>query len=342
VNDDRVSELYLGEGKFATSASHVPCKTRIDWMVSQTRGRALDIGSSQGITSILLGRAGHDVTGIEIEEPAIEYARKALAAEPVDVRRWVKFLHADIYGDALAGQQFDTVILGEILEHHADPRRLWLRAAEFVAPTGRIVGTTPFGLHPHPDHRVTFYLRNFMDTIRGVGTLTHLDLEDGFIRFIVAKGPQASAVDVSADALLALSEQAFLVIQENAEQLRQSYRSRGERLAAANERITAAGEKAKALSQKLEQAKAELAASRAEAIAERDAHRQMRTRLEQLESYTTPPEDAGPRLRGFSAFLASLLREVNTGGLREAPLQALRKTYARVRRAAGRELGSGD
>ena len=82
--------------------------------------------------------------------------------------------------------------------------------------------------------------------------------------------------------------------------------------------------------------------AKAEHAAEREAHHKTRERAEKLESYLRPPEQAGPRLRGFSAFLSSMLREVNTGGLRESPLQALRKTYARIRRAAGHELGSGE
>jgi 2-polyprenyl-3-methyl-5-hydroxy-6-metoxy-1,4-benzoquinol methylase len=318
VNDDRVSELYLGEHGFAATSSHKPCRARIDWIVSEARGRTLDIGCSQGIVSILLGRAGHEVTGVEIEEPAIAYARNALAAEPPDVQQRVRLVEADIYSDAIADQRFDTVVLGEILEHHATPRALWLRAAELVAPGGRLVGTTPFGLHPHPDHKVTFYLRSFIDTIAGVGTLTHLDIQDGFIRFVVRTDPEARAVEVDGEALLARSEQGFLAIQLSVEAVRVELKTRGDRIATLNERATT-------LRQQLEHAKADLATQREEL-------RTARRRLEELERFTTPPEDAPPQLRGLSAFLASLLREVNTGGLRESPLQALRKTYARVRR----------
>jgi len=324
VNDDRVSELYLGTGNFALTMSHKPCRARIDWIVSEVRGRTLDIGSSQGMVSILLGRAGHDVVGIEVEEPALAYAKNALEAEPADVQRRVRFIHADIYG-AFAHQQFETVVLGEILEHLADPRSLWLRAAHFVAPGGRIVGTTPFGLHPHPDHKVTFYLRSFIDTIAGVGTLTHLEIVDGFIRFVVRTDPEAVVVAVDGEALLARSEQAFLAIQLATEVVRVELKVRGDRIATLNER-------ARILTQRLEHANAELVEQRHEALAVQ----------RRLESYTQLPDDATPRMRGFSALLSSLLREVNTGGLRAAPLEALRKTYARVRRAASRELNSGE
>lgn len=342
MNDDRVSELYLGIGDFSSTMSHQPCRARIDWMVSEVRGTTLDIGSSQGIVSILLGRAGHDVTGVEIEEPAISYARNALAAESADVQRRVRFIQADIYGELLARQRFETVVLGEILEHHEDPRALWLRAAEFVAPGGRVVGTTPFGLHPHPDHKITFYLRSFLDTIAGVGKLTHLDIQDGFIRFVVSTDPAATSVAIDAAALLAISEQSFLAIQLAGDRVRLELKVRGDRIATLNER-------SKTLLQQLERAKADLAAERVSHRMELSSARtelaSARTALATARrelSYTTPPAEATPHMRGFSAFLTSLLREVNTGGLRESPLQALRKTYARVRRAASRELSSGE
>ncbi len=59
----------------------------------------------------------------------------------------------------------------------------------------------------------------------------------------------------------------------------------------------------------------------------------LRKRLNDLERFTTPPSSASPAMRGFAAFLGSLQREINTGGFSAAPLGALRKTYARIRRA---------
>ena len=46
-----------------------------------------------------------------------------------------------------------------------------------------------------------------------------------------------------------------------------------------------------------------------------------------------PPAGASPAVRGLGALLGSIQRELNGGGLRAAPVQALRKTYGRVRRA---------
>ncbi len=58
----------------------------------------------------------------------------------------------------------------------------------------------------------------------------------------------------------------------------------------------------------------------------------LRARLHELERFATSTS-ASPATRGFAAFLGSLQRELNTGGLGAAPLEALRRTYARIRRA---------
>ncbi len=212
MNNDRVSELYRGD--LLTKRSQRICRDRIHWLRDQARGRTLDVGCSQGITSILLGRAGHEVVGIEVEEPSISFARAELAKEPPEVQQRVRFVHADANGDALAGETFDTAVMGELLEHLENPRALFLRVAKLIAPGGEIVGSTPFGLHPHPDHKQTFFYRSFLDTIAGVGAVTYLDVVDGYIRFIVSLDPNAVSIDLGPAAVLERSERAFLSIMQ--------------------------------------------------------------------------------------------------------------------------------
>ncbi|HEU5055262.1 MAG TPA: methyltransferase domain-containing protein, partial [Kofleriaceae bacterium] len=211
MNNDRVTELYNRE--FSSKENQRICRDRIDWMVSRIEGeRVLDIGCSQGIASILAARAGKRVVGVDNEEPAITYARRALAAEPREVQERVTFELADILESDLGGARFDTVVLGEILEHHDDPRRLFERATRFLAENGVLVVSTPFGYHPHDDHRTTFYLASFARTIDGLCAPAELTIVDGYIRF-VGRPPGASLaepVDFTPAGLLAAAEAAFL------------------------------------------------------------------------------------------------------------------------------------
>ena len=151
---DRITEAYLGgmgEGMMQAT------RARVDWICSQVRGpRVLDIGCSQGITAILLARAGNSVTAVDIDSRVIADARGHLVAEPPEVQARMSLLEADA-GELPRTAAFDSVILGEVLEHLEDPGAMLAIAAAQVAPGGRLVVTVPFGVNPFPDHRQTFY-----------------------------------------------------------------------------------------------------------------------------------------------------------------------------------------
>ena len=76
---DRITEAYYNEmgDSFARKV-----RERIHWVCENAKGEEiLDIGCSQGITSILLGREGKKVLGIDLLEESIQYANKSLATE---------------------------------------------------------------------------------------------------------------------------------------------------------------------------------------------------------------------------------------------------------------------
>jgi len=153
---DRTSDVYLGKhGEPAFKAHH---RDRIHWICRHVQGqRILDIGSSQGIVSILLGREGFDAVGVEIEPELVRQANEALAKEPDFVRQRVKFILGDILSAALELGSFDTVIVGEVVEHLVHPKGLLERCEQLLKDGGIIVLTTPFGAHPFHDHKATYY-----------------------------------------------------------------------------------------------------------------------------------------------------------------------------------------
>lgn len=208
TNDDRVSEVYYGT-RGTTEAQRV-CRERIAWILSKIAGpRVLDIGCSQGIISILAARAGHEVLGVDVEQPQVDFARAQLEQEPEEVRSRARFMLADMLVADLGGQKFDTIILGEILEHLAAPRQLLERAGAFLAPSGRFVITTPFGLAVHPDHRQQFYVSNFAQCIEGLCQPESFEIVDDYIR-LVARHPAAASGSLGTlPELLQLEEEAF-------------------------------------------------------------------------------------------------------------------------------------
>jgi len=161
---DRVSDVYAGAALTAVFQRHL--RSRVHWTCRQVRGpRVLDIGCSQGIVSILLGREGFEVVGIDIEPQVIEQATATLADEPKAVQSKVWFVQGDVFTADLELGRFDTVIAGEVMEHLVQPARLARRAHELLAEDGLFIATVPFGVHPHPDHKTTFYLTTLLDAL---------------------------------------------------------------------------------------------------------------------------------------------------------------------------------
>lgn len=207
---DRVNELY--HGQIFDLALQRACQDRIHWMCSQVVGNdVLDIGCSQGITCLLLGREGHQVIGVDIDQAAIEHANRELEEESDCVKRNVKF--SLVGGDALpfGDESFDTIILGELLEHLTRPERILREGHRLLRQQGRIIITTPFGIHPHPAHVRTFYLGNFVEMVRELFALHTLRVADGYIHCVAVKGPGPDKVrtDWSPEKLLELSEAGF-------------------------------------------------------------------------------------------------------------------------------------
>jgi spore maturation protein CgeB/SAM-dependent methyltransferase len=153
---DRVYDAYAGE-----LGQHFMRETqrRIHWMCSSVTGSwVLDVGCSQGLVPILLGREGKSVVGIDCSAAAIRTARERLVAEPLDVRKRVTFVEGDFATHRFEAPSFDCLLMGEVLEHLLQPERFIEAAANSLTVGGRLVVTVPFGVNDHIDHKHTFYL----------------------------------------------------------------------------------------------------------------------------------------------------------------------------------------
>jgi spore maturation protein CgeB/cyclopropane fatty-acyl-phospholipid synthase-like methyltransferase len=154
-NEDKISEVYKG-GKWSERLTKV-ARSRIDWMCNQAIGKhVLDVGCSQGITSILLARKGFEVTGIDIFPGAISYAEADAANEPEEIRQKLSFVLSSLE-DYNPKPVFDTIIMGEVLEHQEKPDDFVRQAVQRLKPGGRLVMTTPFGYEPHEDHKSALF-----------------------------------------------------------------------------------------------------------------------------------------------------------------------------------------
>ena len=208
---DRVSQVYLGMMDWGATGARL--RRRIDWMADEARGpRVLDVGCSEGILEVLLARRGIAVTGVDINADALDFARGLLAEEPDEVRERVELVHGTAEEAGLSPGSFDTVVLGETLEHVHDPEALLDQSLGPLREGGQVVITTPFGYHPHEDHHQTFCLSDFIALMRPRCALESLYIEEGYIRFVGLLAPDrdASWAGLDAEAVIGMTEEAFL------------------------------------------------------------------------------------------------------------------------------------
>ena len=226
---DRVSQVYLGMLDWGATGARL--RRRIDWMADEARGpRILDVGCSEGILEVLLARRGLEVTGVDINADALDFARGLLAEEPDEVRERVELVHGTAEETGLSPGSFDTVVLGETLEHVHDPAALLDESLRPLREGGQVVITTPFGYHPHEDHHQTFCLSDFIALMRPRCALDTLYIEEGYIRFtgLLTPDRDASWADLDGEAVTGMTEEAFLKSQTGLYGRIESQRSRAE------------------------------------------------------------------------------------------------------------------
>lgn len=186
MNDDRISEVYNGE--IWSEDAQQRARRRIHWLCSMAVGEAvLDVGCSQGIASILLGRECFRVTGVDIQKSRIDYARSDLAAEEPDVQARVDFVLANGSNLEFETDSFDTVLLGEVIEHLAVPSKVLEEARRVLKPGGRIVITTPFGLSAYHDHKQTFYPSAILGQVADLFVPVSIEVVDRYFRIVAVK-----------------------------------------------------------------------------------------------------------------------------------------------------------
>lgn len=220
---DQVSEVYLGER--SDSETQRVTRERVEWMCREAQGPCvLDVGCSQGMTSVLVARRGLRCVGVDIRRNGLAYAEKLRSKEDRCVQKCLGFMAASCFELPFNSNHFDSCLLGEVLEHIDCPGKCLAEIVRVLKPRGKVVITVPFGQLPHPDHKRVYYFSAFLEEVEPLFETVTIDLVDKRIRFVGRLRPSESCLDSSrADRSSLLNKtEAFL---ERLEELNEQNRS---------------------------------------------------------------------------------------------------------------------
>lgn len=234
-NLDRISQAYKGElGKM----SEEDAKKRIDWIRKNVVGdRILDIGCSQGITSILLAKEDKHVIGIDSEISRIEYAEKDKEEEQIGNN--LKFICDDFLAYDF-NVKFDTIIIAEVLEHVFNPELFLDKALKLLNENGRIIITVPFGINPFPDHKRTYYFLELFKQINKRIFVSDVVFIESWIGFIADLSNKENRI-VFDEKIIEKLENGFYKVdsrkQENIDRINSWYKTSNTKNEVANNKI---------------------------------------------------------------------------------------------------------
>lgn len=102
-------------------------------------GRIIDIGGGYGRQAVMLARAGHSVTVLDIDPRMLRHAEMLAASEPEPVRARMRFILGEGQrGTALAGSGYDLVCCHSVLMYEDDPSPLIGELVRLARPEGLI------------------------------------------------------------------------------------------------------------------------------------------------------------------------------------------------------------
>lgn len=229
---DRITEAYFGELGEAFSEK---VRNRIHWVCENAKGETiLDVGCSQGITSILLGREGKKVIGVDLLKEAIDYANEMLLKEEEATKGLVEFKAANFMQLDFGNQRFDSILFGEVLEHVTDPERFIKKAFTLLNHNGSIIITLPFGINDYFDHKKTYYLMDLLSFSNDSGVIQEIKFFGKWVGAILKKkGEEKSTISIGSE-LVSRLEEAFFTVEKD---LWQQIKNRGQKIKTYEEKI---------------------------------------------------------------------------------------------------------
>ena len=183
---DAIYEAYMGDMDKDFTRK---VRERIHWICGHVQGyNVLDIGCSQGITSILCGRENKNVIGLDVEQRCIDFANESLKTESVAVQERVQFKQENFLAFKSEDAWFDTIIMTEVLEHIFNVEEFLEKAKRLLKVNGRLIVTVPFGINDYYDHKRTYYFYDLYEKLQKYYLVEQVEFFGKWIGYICRNG----------------------------------------------------------------------------------------------------------------------------------------------------------
>lgn len=179
---DTIYEAYMGDMNKDFTRK---VRERIHWICNHVQGsRVLDVGCSQGITSILLGRENKNVIGLDVEQRCIDFANESLKTESAVVQGNVLFKQEDFISFKSEDSFFDNIVMTEVLEHVFNVEGFLEKAKHLLKVNGKLIVTVPFGINDFYDHKRTYYFYELYEKLQNHFLVEHVEFFGKWIGYI--------------------------------------------------------------------------------------------------------------------------------------------------------------
>jgi 2-polyprenyl-3-methyl-5-hydroxy-6-metoxy-1,4-benzoquinol methylase len=102
--------------------------------------RILYVGPGLGHIALELARAGHDITGVDIDQEAVALAVRAAETDPFrNERGALSYEVAEFPAGIAGGRSYDKVLFSRVLHHIEDPTAAVAKTIELLDPGGSVV-----------------------------------------------------------------------------------------------------------------------------------------------------------------------------------------------------------
>jgi 2-polyprenyl-3-methyl-5-hydroxy-6-metoxy-1,4-benzoquinol methylase len=159
--------MYVDKPRSSRRRPNRTCLNRFKVTARLCRGRVIELGCGEGNLTSRIRDRQLDVTGVDISRAKIRRARE----EHPDI----PFLQEDIRKLELPAEEFDTVVIAEVLEHVNEKvgTEILAKAWSLLKPGGRLIVSVPNeDCVPHPRHVREFDIRGLRRLLKAFGRPT--------------------------------------------------------------------------------------------------------------------------------------------------------------------------